>query len=354
MVFMAIFSEFIANDEPIIGRDEKGEWVSWMWDTGHKKSSELEWGIYPPIRFDSDQIDLSSANYSPPGTISEDDNRHWLGTDLIGRDVAAGMVYGCRLSFLTALLAVFIALIIGLPLGTLSGFFGNRKIRLDGWSWVLIGLMTGILLYVIFYWTYLHISIKFASVILAIASAMVIRYRDHRLSSRSAYPLPLDTLFTRLVELMVSLPGLIILLAVSAAFDSKSAAATALVLGLLRWVRIGQVSRNETIRLIDESFVQSARALGFSNWRIIRHHIIPNLAGPLLVIVVFSVAGFILLESALSFLGIGVALEHQTWGSMLSESRNYIKAWWLALFPGLAIFLSIVSLNAIGEDLRQR
>ena len=170
-------------------------------------------------------------------------------------------------------------------------------------------------------------------------------------SGGSEIIIPVDTLFTRLVELMVSLPGLVVLLAVSAAFESKSLVLTAVIIGLLRWVRIGQVARNESIRLRQETFVQSARALGMTRGRIIFRHLLPNLWAPVFVIAVFSIAGFILLESSLSFLGIGVALEQQTWGSMLAESRKFIKAWWLAIFPGLAIFIAIISINRIGQSL---
>lgn len=349
MIFLAVFAEFLANDAPILGQGRNGQWVSWMWMTDAQVDQvDLKWSLDPPVRFDASDVDLESANYQPPLTKSKK-GTHWLGTDLIGRDMAAGLIYGCRLSLLTAFLATAIALIIGLPVGLICGYLGDWRWQPTSGQifWSILGFA-----FLIYAWTFRMTLASGVQVLLygSIVLFFYLAYRGPAFGARRR--IPLDTLFTRLVELMVSLPGLIVLLAVSAAIENKSLAMTAVIIGALRWVRIGQVSRNESIRLKEETFVESARALGMSSGRIIFKHVLPNIWGPVMVIAVFSIAGFILLESSLSFLGIGVALENQTWGSMLAESRRFIKAWWLAIFPGLAIFLTILAVNRIGQGLR--
>ena len=348
LLFTAIFAEFIANDRPIIGKSTSGEWVCTFCPP--VSGEELDWAIYPIIRFSSSSIDLESANYARPWTKSDDGRIHFLGTDQIGRDIAAGLIYGCRLSFLTAIVAAVLALIIGIILGSLAGYFGNNDFRLRRKSlwWLFASVVLG--LYLIRSCSSNHVFVN-AILGLAMTGSLAMMYRSE-LRNGPQIALPLDSVIMRLLELMTSLPGLLILLAVSAMIESKTAFTTAVVIGLLRWTRIAQIARNECLRLKGLNFIQSAKALGLGDVGIIVRHVLPNMWQQLLVVVVFSVASFILLESALSFLGIGVALENQTWGSILSEARRQISAWWLAIFPGMMIFLSVLSINRIGESWR--
>jgi peptide/nickel transport system permease protein len=161
--------------------------------------------------------------------------------------------------------------------------------------------------------------------------------------------LPIDLLVMRGIEVISGLPGLLILLAISAILESKSVLFTGLIIGLLRWPVLTLLSRNEVQKTKQLAYVQSARALGMGDLRITLNHILPNILTPIIVTLIMGLASAILIESALSFLGIGVALEEQTWGSLLSESRRQIKAWWLAVFPGGAIFLTIMSLHTIAR-----
>ena len=312
-----------------------------------RSDDEIEWAIYPPIRFSSSSIDLDRANYAPPLTRSPDGRMHFLGTDQIGRDVAAGLIYGCRLSFLTAILAALLTLIIGGLLGSAGGYYGNSGIKIRRVNIIPILFLIIILAYHV---TYINTALGVHVVLLVLESLLLIYITRREQLSGPELNLPIDSMVMRLLELMASLPGLLVLLAVSAIIESKSAFATALVIGVIRWTRMAQVCRNESLRLRSKSFIQSAQALGIGNRRILLRHILPNMWDQILVVLVFSTAGFILLESALSFLGIGVALESQTWGSILSEARRHISAWWLAVFPGLAIFLSVLAINSIGES----
>ena len=248
------------------------------------------------------------------------------------------------------MVAALLALFIGLFLGSMAGYFGNREFKLRRRSLWFSGGVLLIGSYLLYSYSSNHLLINMILCLCTLGLCAVI-YKNEQ-AEGTYFSLPIDAMVMRLLELMTSLPGLLVLLAVSAMIESKTAFATAVVIGLLRWTRIAQIARNECLRLKELNFIQSAKALGMNHGRILVKHIIPNMWQQLLVVVVFSVASFILLESALSFLGIGVALESQTWGSILSEARRQISAWWLAIFPGMMIFLSVLAINTIGESWR--
>ncbi len=123
------------------------------------------------------------------------------------------------------------------------------------------------------------------------------------------------------------------------------------ILGLLAWPRIAQFVRGELIRVRSMNYVEAAQAMGFEEWRIILKHALPNSLTPVLIAIAFGVAGAILAEATLSFLGIGVDPDLTTWGELLGKGRNKFSAWWITVFPGLAIFLAVTVFNLIGEGL---
>jgi len=295
------------------------------------------------------EIDLSNANYSSPGSTSPDGRVHYLGTDVLGRDIAAGILNGFYVSLGTGFVAVLISMIIGLPLGLFSGFFGNHSLRIRKTHLLLILLGILLLGYGLIYFQFL--SWPFKIIIFGIAFFLFyIGFQSK--GSKDLRALPLDLIIMRLIEVISGLPGLLILLAVAAIFQCKSIWVTALVIGLLRWPVMTLIARNETHRQNKMAFIDSCKALGLSTRRIILIHILPNILTPILITAILGMASAILIESALSFLGIGVALDTQTWGSMLAESRKQISAWWLAVFPGLFIFLTVFSLHLISSHYR--
>ncbi|MGQ0548682.1 MAG: ABC transporter permease [Armatimonadota bacterium] len=126
-----------------------------------------------------------------------------------------------------------------------------------------------------------------------------------------------------------------------------------LVLGVSGWVPYGRVVRGQVLQLREKDFVEAARALGAGHWRIVFHHVLPNTLAPIIVIATFMVASTIVSEAALIFLGLGVEATTPTWGIMLAEGREYLQvAWWLATFPGLAIMLTVLGVNAVGDWMR--
>ncbi|MFN8058535.1 MAG: ABC transporter permease [Vicinamibacterales bacterium] len=229
------------------------------------------------------------SRLAEPMTASPLGGFHWLGSDVLGRDVLSRLLYGARVSLLVGLAAITVGGAIGVLAGLTAGFLG-------GW-----------------------------------VDDVTMRVADMQL----AFPF----ILLAIMFLVVLGPGVGNLI---------------LVLGIGQWVTYARIVRAETLSLREKEFVEAARALGDSTIVILFRTILPNIVAPLTVIASFNVASVILTEAALSFLGLGVPPSVPTWGSMLAESRDTLLAnkWWLAVFPGLAIMLTVLSFNIMGDWLR--
>jgi peptide/nickel transport system permease protein len=148
------------------------------------------------------------------------------------------------------------------------------------------------------------------------------------------------------------LPTFFLIITVVAMFQHGSVWLVMILIGLTSWPSLARLTRGELLRVRQMEFVSAAQALGFQNRRIIFRHVLPNSLAPVLISTAFGIASAILTEAGLSFLGFGVPPTEVTWGSVLSDARNDIHAWWLAVFPGFAIFLAVVSYNLVGDGLR--
>lgn len=220
--------------------------------------------------------------------IDPPSRRHWMGTDDLGRDVCSRMVHGAGVSLKVGFVAVGIALIIGVLFGSLAGYYG-------GW---------------------------------------------------------VDVVISRIIEVVMCFPFFFLILAVIA-FLPPSIYNVMIVIGITRWTSIARYTRGEFLKIKEQEYTQAARALGASDRKIIFRHILPNSIAPVLVTATFGIANAILIEAALSFLGLGIQPPFASWGGILSTAREFIDvAWWLAVFPGLAIFLTVTAYNLAGEGLR--
>jgi peptide/nickel transport system permease protein len=295
LVAMALSADFLANDKPLYMM-YKGQtyfpvpysylvalglaqWPPELLNVDYQ-SLAADRAIFPPIPYRPNRIDLTNPFASPSP-------EHWLGTDRLGRDVMAGIVHGSRYSLSIGFVSVGIALVIGVLLGALAGFFG-------GW---------------------------------------------------------VDLVISRVFELMLAIPTFLLLITI-AAFLKPSIFYTMIIIGLTNWVGMARFTRNEFLKVRNLEYVTAATAIGLPDRRIMFRHILPNALAPVLVSVVLGIAAAILAESSLSFLGIGVPADTVTWGSILNEARSNTFAWWLAVFPGAAIFVAVISYYMVGEGLR--
>jgi len=215
---------------------------------------------------------------------------HLMGTDALGRDVLSRLIFGGRVSLLVGVASVGLALAIGVTLGIMSAM-------LTGWAGEAI---------------------------------------------------------MRVTDLILAMPAVLIALAIAATVG-PSLSNVILLIGLLYWAPFARMVRGEAISIRERDYIQAAYAIGCSPARILLLHMLPNLINTIIVLASLQVAAAILLESTLSFLGVGVPPPTPTWGTMVAEGRPYVElAWWVVTFPGIAIMLTVLSINLLGDRLRDR
>ncbi len=324
---------------------------------------------------DKKEVKMQTPNYKPNMSNEEMEAyfksqeyskwRHWMGTDDKGRDVAAGMIYGTRTAFLVGIVSMSIAFFIGLIFGSLAGYFGDTELRVSRIRLILVifsipfALFYGFLTrgYIIGdafaeglggVWQLLISGLIFIGII-ALAALIAVPLKKIPFLGKKV-TVPMDILVTRFIEIIVSIPTLILILAV-VAFLEPSIFNVMAVIGMTGWTGIARFIRAELLRVRRLEYMEAAKALGYSRLRSILKHAVPNALSPVFIALAFGIAGAILIESFLSFLGIGVPAEMLTWGKLLSISRSSSAAWWLAIFPGFAIFLTVTLFNLVGEGL---
>lgn len=269
-----------------------------------------------------------------------------LGTDDLGRDVLARMLQGAWVSLTVGFVAVGIAIVIGIVLGGIAGYYGNRPITaghvvacgLIGWGAArLAGGAT--------------MSAVTAFVVGGLLWVAVRRSLWPRVIGRSL--ISVDNLITGLIDIMLCFPSFFLVLTVVALLPPSIYNIMA-VIGLTSWMGAARFVRADFLSLREQDFVKAARALGLSDRRIIFRHMVPNALAPVLVSATIGIASAILTEAGLSFLGFGVPPPHATWGNILSDGKNYLlDAPWLTIGPGIAILVVVLAFNLFGEGLRE-
>ena len=228
------------------------------------------------------------ARFTRPATRAADGTLAVLGTDQLGRDILSRVVHGAKTSVLIGLSAVVVAGAVGTGLGLLAGMRGG----------------------------------------------------------------PWDHLIMRLADMQFAFPFILLAITVIGVLGA-SVRNIILVVGLSNWVAYARVVRAETLAIREKAFVDAARALGVPLGSIMWRHVLPNVSASLIVVATFGVAGAILTEAGLSFLGLGVPLAIPSWGGMLAEGRQFVDTrYWLALFPGAALFVTVMGINLLGDALR--
>lgn len=224
----------------------------------------------------------------PPAWVEDGEWRYLLGTDHLGRDLVSRIIYGSRVSLVVGLAAVAIGGALGIALGVAAGFLGGQT----------------------------------DEVIMAVADMQL------------AFP----TILFAIAIIAVLGPSFINLV---------------IVIGISGWVTYARIARGQVLSVREKEFVEAIRAQGGSQWRIVWRHILPNILSPLIVVATLDLARTIILESTLSFLGLGIQPPTPSWGGMLSDGREYLlSAWWIATFPGVALMLTALSFNRLGDWVR--
>lgn len=334
------------------------------------KSLPYQSAIFPPVPYSPQNFDFENRDYKSPlgeQKVSSIRWRHFMGTDQLGRDVLSGMIHGTRTALLVGVVSMSLALIIGIIIGVFAGYYGDYGLsvtRLQLWLntlVVFIGLWLGFFARTYSYKMaiqqgFLYFLFQLLLTTILICTAL---YLSNKLAKKLAVnsffshktTIPLDIWISRLIEIKSSIPIMLLILSIVALMKKPSLIMTMVVIGLTAWTPIAKYLRAELLKIRNLEYIQSAKAMGFQDWRIILRHALPNGISSVLVALAFGIAMAILLESSLSFLGIGVSPEEVTWGSLLSSAKGYYKAWWLAVFPGMAIFCCVLSFNLIGEGL---
>jgi peptide/nickel transport system permease protein len=266
--------------------------------------------------FPRDAIDLGVASRpGPPGTLSSSGQVHWLGVDHIGRDLLTRVLYGARVSLTIAIVVVLVQELFGVVLGAIAGFYG-------GWLDVTISRVIEFLL-----------SIPTLPILLITSSILI----------RTDAQLPLPDWITNGVAWMLAAP----------VTEANKVLVLMAILIVLGWVGSARLMRGMALTLRDREFVEALRAAGASDGRIILRHIIPNGLAPIWVNASLGLAGIVIAESALSFLGVGVQDPTPSWGNMLALSQSYMfQHPWLPLVPGIPLCLVTIAFNFIGDGLR--
>lgn len=247
--------------------------------------------VFAPLSPYDPELSTMTERYQPPSL------RHPMGTDALGRDMFTRVLYGGRISLTVGLLVVFISVTLGVPIGAIAGYYRGR----------------------------------------------------------------LESVLMRVTDTFLSLPAFLVLILLSAilrevelpVFERNNVLTIAFVIGILSWMTFARIVRASFLTLREMDFVTATRALGGSDFRIIVGHILPNSIGPIIVEATLELGYAIIEESGLSFLGFGIQPPTPSWGNLLSNAQEHLTKYpWLAIFPGLMIFLAIISVNYIGDGLR--
>lgn len=276
--------------------------------------------------------------------------RHWLGTDDLGRDVLAGMIHGTRIAFLVGIISMGIAFMIGLFFGAMAGFFGDNDLEMSRGRLILNLLFLPFAFFYMFIAGLKGLPALGAGILLMVIANVLAQVLKVVPWLKRRVKIPLDILITRLIEIVVSVPVLVLILAI-VAIAKPSLFIVMIVIGATGWTGIARFIRAELLRVRRLEYIEASRALGFSKLRSMVKHAVPNALSPVFIAIAFGIAGAILVEAFLSFLGIGLPPETITWGKLLSLARRTPDAWWLAIFPGFAIFITVTLFNLIGEGL---
>jgi len=310
---------------------------------------------YAPNEIDLDHV------YQRPGQWDQyepDKPFHWLGTDQLGRDLLANIVFGARTALFISFPAMLLAAGLGIYLGSLAGYYGDKNYKKPV-SNILAALLA--ILFFLFYFflvdttfftqdnLWKRVSYKLVILGLTILLFKLLAWGFYQLPFlRKKVSFPLDVLVLKLIELLQSVPRLLLILSLATFVDPS----LTVVIGLSAftyWPAIARLVRSEMLKLKELPYLEAARALGFSDKQIILKHALPNALTPVIVACAFGISNLMALESTLSFLGIGIPPDVPSWGRVIIGIKKNFSAWWLGFFPGLVLCGVVLSVQTVAQ-----
>ncbi|MEE9374363.1 MAG: ABC transporter permease [Saprospiraceae bacterium] len=312
------------------------------------------------VKYGPNNIGERNNTFEPPGFLDVyqgTERIHPLGTDGRGRDVASILIHGSKTSLLLGFFASLLSIVFGTILGIASAYYGNKTLKLHPLNILIVIITITLITFFAHEWSWVVTAKKlvfsyprfvFYILVGCIFIFFSIKYLSTFLSRNISFPL--DSIVMRFTEIFRAVPKLFLLLTVITFLKGQGLWTTTFLLGTLGWPRILRLVRGEVLEVKNQTFIINAQMMGLSDARIIWKHILPNILHLLLVSMAFLISGNILLESTLSFLGLGLPLDLPSWGGLLKQSREDFGAWWLAVFPGLTITFTLFSLNILAEN----
>lgn len=385
IITVGLLADFLANDKPLYCSYKGNTYFpvlkeyavdmrlsKWPEELNNVVWKDLKYDavIFAPIPYAPEKTDDKNNDYkSPMGSqeIVSTRWRHWLGTDQLGRDLLSGLIHGTRIAMLVGVVSMSIASVIGILLGSLAGYYGDEKLKISLARLILNIVGVPLALFYAFntrgyiledaladsfgsFCISFLISFFLFLILMLIPNIITMGLKKIAFLDKKV-TIPVDILISRMIEVIMSIPTLLLILSICAIVSKPSIMLIMVIIGLTGWTGIAKLIRGELLKVRSLEFIEAAQSLGYSEARILFKHAIPNSLTPVLISIAFGVAGAILAESSLSFLGIGTQADVITWGKLLSSAREYAPAWWLAIFPGFAIFVTVTIFNFVGEGL---
>jgi peptide/nickel transport system permease protein len=342
LIVMGFFSPFLVNEVPILEIHKQ----KWSLPILNKKSYFLkktnatapDFVINPLFNFKSGiQLDqtLKSPSY-----------QYLLGTDGYGRDLRATFIKGSGTTIFIAVCSVLLSLMIALLLGLFSGYYGNSRLRYPKWAFVLLFILAAGTYYFIVVSPYTSIQHGFAIWLLAVVSLFILfaKLKGNRTT------LPIDKFVRYLLGIHQSLPGLLWIFLALMVSPKVSILSLIMLIAFLRWPSMTRLIRGETKRIVNMPYLEAAKMSGLSDAQLMIGHIFPNLKDQIFIALIYSLGNVIILEASLSFLGLGLAPDVATWGNLIAQSREHPQAWWLVIWPGLFISLTVMALYSLSKN----
>jgi peptide/nickel transport system permease protein len=327
-----------------------GDWIA---------HEPVEGAKYPLIPYSARSLDNKSY-FLPPNLPKNLPlyNRHLLGTDAVGRDVSAGLIMGTRTALLVGFGGMFLAFLFGVPVGLMAGFFGDDRLKLSISSFILRG---GILVaFGFYYFVFLNLKLSAFDILIRLlfvilCYVLIVKILEFILNKipfiNHKFTIPFDLIVMRVLDVMQAIPLFLWVIGAVAVsgIHELSMIGFIVMIGFTHWVIFARLVRGEVMRIRSLEYMEAAAALGASQDRQMWRHALPNVLTPAIVALSFGIANAILLEALLSFLGVGLPAQMVSWGTLLQSARLNFDCWWMAIFPGLAIFFTVYTFNRLGE-----